>query len=249
MTGYGSCNISFPYLKPATSRPAVSHQGASESEGVSLRVFANRQSRLLQAMCQVAYLRLGCCKGIYFGSYDHIAHTAACQPGVRNMIFCLTMNDMFVICSMLVNLNTYLSLTHGCLSKNVNVTRQQSITWANVDPDLCHHVASLGHSVHHVFICHYQAFLAWGRTGLQSFWACCAMAQIISKYLNKPLGYWVIFCEHYNLWLAATRYDMICKNEIINHFLNVSRVSNGLWLRFVLMGCFLLSLLQMDISH
>ena len=24
--------------------------------------------------------------------------------------------------------------------------RQQAITWANVDPDLCHHMVSLGHN-------------------------------------------------------------------------------------------------------
>ena len=26
------------------------------------------------------------------------------------------------------------------------VVRQQAITWGNVDPDLCHHMASLGHN-------------------------------------------------------------------------------------------------------
>ena len=28
----------------------------------------------------------------------------------------------------------------------IGVVRQQAITWANVDPDLCHHLASLGHN-------------------------------------------------------------------------------------------------------
>ena len=28
----------------------------------------------------------------------------------------------------------------------LGVVRQQAITWANVDPDLCHHMASLGHN-------------------------------------------------------------------------------------------------------
>ena len=27
----------------------------------------------------------------------------------------------------------------------VGAVRQQAITWANVDPELCHHMTSLGH--------------------------------------------------------------------------------------------------------
>ena len=31
------------------------------------------------------------------------------------------------------------------LELNIGSVRQQAITWANVDPDLCHHMASLGY--------------------------------------------------------------------------------------------------------
>ena len=33
--------------------------------------------------------------------------------------------------------------------------RQQAITWANVDLDLCHHMTSLGHNEWHSTICHH----------------------------------------------------------------------------------------------
>ena len=38
-----------------------------------------------------------------------------------------------------------MNLTNG-KSTLVQVIRQQAITWANVDPDLCRHMTSLGHN-------------------------------------------------------------------------------------------------------
>ena len=41
------------------------------------------------------------------------------------------------------------------LTDDKSTFRQQAITWANVDPDLCHHMASLGHNelTHHHAMC------------------------------------------------------------------------------------------------
>ena len=48
---------------------------------------------------------------------------------------------------MLINLNTYIFDLHKGLWKKwytANVMKHQTTTWANVYPDICHHVASLG---------------------------------------------------------------------------------------------------------
>ena len=117
----------------------------------------------LAIMCQVAYLWLGCCKGIYFRSYYHIAHIAACEPGVRSMTFWLTINNILVKCPMLINLNTCICHLHTGLCIKIytaNVMRQQTITWANVGPDLCHHVASLGHNEFPIISCIVMLFMS-----------------------------------------------------------------------------------------
>ena len=54
-------------------------------------------------------------------------------------------------------INTGLEIGHEWMSQNTfdkskfrywfGTIRQQAITWTSVDPDLCHHVASLGHNV------------------------------------------------------------------------------------------------------
>ena len=44
-----------------------------------------------------------------------------------------------------------------------------------------------------------------------------AMAQIITKSLDKLMDYWVIFRVQYKLW-PATWHDMISKNEILDIF-------------------------------
>ena len=55
-------------------------------------------------------------------------------------------NSRYLDCPQLNTVKTSLMINQHWLKKWLDAVRQQAITWANVDPHLCHHMALLSHN-------------------------------------------------------------------------------------------------------
>ena len=111
----------------------------------------------------------------------------------------------------------------------LDAIRQQSTTWANVDPDLCRHMASLGSNG----LMHCGLVVPNGNIDLSQHWfrvmACCLMAP--SHYLNQS---WLLIGE---VWwhsqesnFIVNARDFILHNGFYNHTFKIMAISPmGQW--------------------
>ena len=76
----------------------------------------------------------------------------------------------------------------------VSAVRQQAITWANVDPDLCHHMVSLGHN----------EFLSW--ILLFSIWI--PVWQILSYFMETNHFYLLSMIFSTSSWGQTLENDL-----------------------------------------
>ena len=95
---------------------------------------------------------------------------------------------------------TYLKISQHWFRQWLGAVRQQAITWANVDPDLCRHMASLGHNLS---LLSAGAFIAWY----------CYAQSIISNWLSS-------WCNQSLLNLFSSTWIVyLLKNKIFNSIL------------------------------
>ena len=90
--------------------------------------------------------------------------------------------------------------------KWLGAIRQQAITWANVDPDLCRHMASLGHNE----LKHSSMVRNGSGSELTKDTPCLAVI----------VELWVVSYEHFNP-LAPGRCASMFKSIILEHMLQI----------------------------
>ena len=94
----------------------------------------------------------------------------------------------------------------------LGAVRQQAITWANVDPDLCHHMASLSHNEiklqHHLYgtLC-YIGLWSWSRHQMETFstlLALCMGNSLVTGefHSQRPVTQMLsLICAWINTWV------------------------------------------------